>query len=62
MTRWRRRAQATDIPSETLHLGTHITHPYRAIIETANWKGCDLILMASHGRHGISAVLLIARR
>ena len=33
-------------------------HPYRAIIDTAAAKGCDLIVMASHGRHGISALLL----
>ena len=33
-------------------------HPYRAIIETAENKGCDLIVMASHGRHGVSAILL----
>src|SRR5262249_16412681 len=32
--------------------------PYQAIIETAQAKGCDLIFMASHGRSGISAVLL----
>jgi len=33
-------------------------HPYQAIIDTAQWKGCDLIVMASHGRHGISAIVL----
>jgi nucleotide-binding universal stress UspA family protein len=33
-------------------------HPYRAIIETAEAKGCDLIVMASHGRRGISAIVL----
>ncbi|MDR3421600.1 MAG: universal stress protein [Xanthobacteraceae bacterium] len=33
-------------------------HPYQAIIKTAESKGCDLIVMASHGRHGISAILL----
>jgi nucleotide-binding universal stress UspA family protein len=33
-------------------------HPYRAIIDTAASKGCDLIVMASHGRHGISAMVL----
>jgi nucleotide-binding universal stress UspA family protein len=33
-------------------------HPYQAIIKTANDKGCDAIVMASHGRSGISAVLL----
>jgi nucleotide-binding universal stress UspA family protein len=33
-------------------------HPYQAIVDTANDKGCDLIVMASHGRSGISAILL----
>jgi len=33
-------------------------HPYQAIIYTANSKGCDLIVMASHGLHGISAIVL----
>ena len=33
-------------------------HPYPAIIDTAVSKGCDLIVMASHGRHGISALVL----
>jgi nucleotide-binding universal stress UspA family protein len=33
-------------------------HPYRAIIDAANKNGCDLIVMASHGRRGISAVVL----
>lgn len=32
--------------------------PYQAIIKIANDKGCDAIVMASHGRSGISAVLL----
>jgi nucleotide-binding universal stress UspA family protein len=33
-------------------------HPYRAIIDAAEQKVCDLIVMASHGRRGISAVVL----
>lgn len=33
-------------------------HPYRAIIDTANSKGCDLVIMASHGRRGVAAVVL----
>ena len=33
-------------------------HPYQAIIDTGGSKGCDLIVMASHGRHGISAIVL----
>jgi nucleotide-binding universal stress UspA family protein len=32
--------------------------PYRAIIDAAHAQGCDLIVMASHGRRGISALLL----
>ena len=32
--------------------------PYQAIIAAARDKGCDLIVMASHGRSGLSAVLL----
>jgi nucleotide-binding universal stress UspA family protein len=39
---------------------TYVTsdHPYAAIIEAAKQKGCDLIVMASHGRRGPKAVLL----
>lgn len=33
-------------------------YPYEAIIETAKDRGCDLILMASHGRRGIKAIVL----
>jgi len=33
-------------------------HPYRAIIDTAKSQGCDVIVMASHGRRGVAAVVL----
>ena len=33
-------------------------HPYEAIINTAKDKGCELICMASHGRKGMSALVL----
>jgi nucleotide-binding universal stress UspA family protein len=33
-------------------------HPYQAIIDAANKNGCDLIVMASHGRRGVSALVL----
>jgi len=33
-------------------------HPYQAIINTATSKSCDLIVMASHGRHGVSAMII----
>jgi nucleotide-binding universal stress UspA family protein len=32
--------------------------PYEAIIDTAKKNDCDAIFMASHGRRGLSAVLL----
>ena len=32
--------------------------PYKAIIETAKKSGCDLIAMASHGRRGVSALVI----
>jgi nucleotide-binding universal stress UspA family protein len=32
--------------------------PYEAIIEAAEKSGCDLIFMGSHGRRGISGLLL----
>jgi nucleotide-binding universal stress UspA family protein len=32
--------------------------PHDAIIEAAKQSGCDLIFMASHGRRGLSALLL----
>jgi nucleotide-binding universal stress UspA family protein len=32
--------------------------PFDAIITTAKEKGCDLIFMASHGRRGMSGIVL----
>ena len=33
-------------------------HPWEAIIEHAKRMECDLVVMASHGRRGVSALLL----
>ena len=33
-------------------------HPWEAIIEHARKHDCDLIVMGSHGRRGVSALLL----
>jgi nucleotide-binding universal stress UspA family protein len=49
-------AEAAGVPCETA-LQTS-DHPYEAIITTAKEKGCDLIVMASHGRSGVQAFLL----
>jgi nucleotide-binding universal stress UspA family protein len=32
--------------------------PWRGIVETAESRGCDLIMMAAHGRRGLSALVL----
>ena len=49
-------AEAAGVACELVHVEHE--HPYQAIIDTAGSKGCDLIIMASHGRHGISAIVL----
>ncbi len=33
-------------------------HPWEAILDRAKETGCDLIIMASHGRRGVAALLL----
>ena len=33
-------------------------HPWEAIIDHAKRENCDLVVMASHGRRGVSALLL----
>jgi nucleotide-binding universal stress UspA family protein len=49
-------AQAAGVACEMVQVEHE--HPYQAIIDTAESKGCDLIVMASHGRRGISALVL----
>jgi len=49
-------AVAAGVPCDTVHVEHE--HPYQAIIKTAENRGCDAIHMASHGRHGISAIVL----
>jgi nucleotide-binding universal stress UspA family protein len=49
-------AQTAGVACETVQVEHE--HPYQAIIDAAVSKDCDLIVMASHGRHGISAIVL----
>jgi nucleotide-binding universal stress UspA family protein len=49
-------AAAVGVPVETVAAKSF--SPYEAIIDTAKAQGCDLIVMASHGRRGLNAVLL----
>ena len=48
--------QTAGVACETIQVEHE--HPYQAIIDTADSKGSDLIVMASHGRRGISAIVL----
>ncbi len=49
-------AQAAGVACATVQVEHE--HPYRAIIDIAELRGCDLIVMASHGRRGVSALVL----
>ena len=49
-------AKLAGVGCETLH--SEHEHIYQAIIEASAARGCDLIVMASHGRRGVSAVVL----
>lgn len=51
-----RACQGAGVPCETVYVTGH--HPFDLIIKTAEEKGCDLIVMASHGRRGIASLLL----
>ncbi|MGB8180767.1 MAG: universal stress protein [Stellaceae bacterium] len=49
-------AKSAGVACETVH----VEHgpPYSSIIETAQAKKCDLIVMGSHGRGGVAALVL----
>ena len=49
-------AAAAGVSCDLVHVENE--QPYQAIIDTAQNRGCDAIHMASHGRRGLSAILL----
>jgi nucleotide-binding universal stress UspA family protein len=49
-------AKKIGVPCRTVHVKDK--QPAAGIIDIAKERGCDLIVMASHGRRGISRVLL----
>jgi nucleotide-binding universal stress UspA family protein len=49
-------AKQAGVPCDTVQVDN--IQPYKAIIDTAADRGCDLIVMASHGRSGLSAIVL----
>ena len=52
----KRAAAEGGVPCDTV-LATS-DHPYEEIIKAAQDQGCDLIMMASHGRRGVRGLLL----
>jgi nucleotide-binding universal stress UspA family protein len=49
-------AKQAGVPCDTMQVAN--AQPYEAIIATASDRDCDLIVIASHGRGGLSAVVL----
>ena len=49
-------AEQIGISAELVHIPD--AHPATAIIETAKSRGCDLIVMGSHGRRGLRKLFL----
>jgi nucleotide-binding universal stress UspA family protein len=49
-------AEQIGISAELLHVPN--AHPATTIIETAKSRGCDLIVMGSHGRRGLRKLFL----
>ena len=49
-------ADQLGVPCNCVHVADQ--YPAEGIIETATTTGCDLIVMASHGRRGLKKVLL----
>ncbi|MEZ5817184.1 MAG: universal stress protein [Hyphomicrobiaceae bacterium] len=52
----KREADTTGVACETVHMADQ--YPADGIIATAKEKSCDLIVMASHGRRGLSRLLI----
>jgi nucleotide-binding universal stress UspA family protein len=49
-------AREAGVSCEQVHSSE--SQPYKAIVDTAAQKGCDLIVMGSHGRRGMAGLLL----
>lgn len=48
-------ADKAGVPVETVHV---TNFPAEGIVETAEAKGCDLIVLTSHGRRGLARAVL----
>ncbi|MCP5877291.1 universal stress protein, partial [Klebsiella pneumoniae] len=51
-----RTADAAGVPCETV-VATN-NHPFDAIVDTANERGCDLIVMTARYRRGLASLIM----
>jgi len=56
LARMRKAAEAVGVACETVQVSD--PQPHKAILAAAQQRGCDLIVMGSHGRRGIAGLLL----
>lgn len=56
LERIRQSAETLGVPIETVHVSWRL--PASALVETADQRGCSLIVMASHGRTGMAQTML----
>ena len=52
----RKAAEKAGVSCDTEYVTS--SHPYEMIIKAAEKKGCDIIMMASHGRRGLQGLLI----
>jgi nucleotide-binding universal stress UspA family protein len=52
----RKAAEAAGVQAELERVSND--HPWQGIVDTAQKNACDLIVMASHGRRGLSGIVL----
>jgi nucleotide-binding universal stress UspA family protein len=50
------KARASGVEAKAVHVADK--HPAQGIVEVAAQNGCDLIVMSSHGRRGVRALML----
>ncbi len=50
--------QATQAGVKSSGATVEALHPWEAILDHAKTQNCDLVVMASHGRRGVTALLL----
>jgi nucleotide-binding universal stress UspA family protein len=56
LDRVKRAAVEAGVPTDAKQIDH--AHPWEAIIATTKDRGCDLVIMASHGRSGLASLLL----